>query len=242
MNNGKNQMVSQGSKKEVERRKVTDDEVQFYISQACDLVERNRRNGFESFRLEKVMENGRIIFRFIVSADDTGAMLCVYDPAPLVAEYLSKTERGNIDGRREAVFGLLSMLQTLADATAIGLRNAYEVSLVNTRRNFAASDSVKKKEARRFPQQEVEELQRDTLKRISARSKRLLGAHVSGPSRTVTEDRLAAAVGWLRVEGVPNDQITVGHLASRLRCTETAIYKQLKRQRETLEQFLARCS
>jgi hypothetical protein len=227
---------------EPERREVSEAEVQFIVAQACDLIKRNRRDGFAAFHVERIEEGGRIMFRFIVSANSTGTMFCVYDPTPLVADYLGKTEDGDAEGQREARFGLLAMLQSLAQAISIGLINAYDVSQVERLSSFAASDSVKKKNARRFPRKKFAEMQRDTLKRMDARNRMLLEEPRRGPVPKVTEERLAAAVGWLRKELPEGEQLTVEHLDNRLRCRPGTVYKFLQRRALTLDEFLARCS
>jgi hypothetical protein len=217
------------------KREVSSEEVQEFINETCRAVEYGKREGLKALSLERVDTEEGILLSFSI-VEENANLRCLYDPAPAVRNLLITGDA------LKARAGLLSLMRSLPRAVSLAVSNAADVAQFEIPSLIEGVSIPRDAAARAALEKNTRQRRIETLQRMNDRNKMLVNPPATGKESLITEDRLAKAVGTQRGQGKKDSMITTKSLAIELNCTESAIYKQLERQKETLEDFLRRCS
>jgi hypothetical protein len=166
-----------------------------------------------------------------------GAVQILYLLPPVARFLLEKY--ANEPSRLLAKSMLMLIMEDLPIGIRIGLDNTFDAAELTAREMWESISSVAKESALSFDPAALDERRRATLKKMNDRNTVLVEKPKRVPKATITLNRISAAVGRLKSEGIPSDQITAGMLALRLKCDESAIYQALGRQGKSFKDFLA---
>jgi hypothetical protein len=165
-----------------------------------------------------------------------GAVQILYLLPPVARFLLEKY--ANEPSRLLAKSLLMLIIEDLPIGIRIGLDNTFDAAELTAREMWESIGSVAKESALPFDPAALKKRRAATLKKMNDRNTVLVEEPKRGPKAKITLNRISAAVGRLKSEGIPSDQITAGMLALRLKCDDSAIYQALRRQGKSFEEFL----
>ncbi len=118
--------------------------------------------------------------------------------------------------------------RALRNCIFLGTENVFDVALFEARQTNYVLQSTDKS-PRPYDPKELSRVRAKVLKEMDARNRKLVAGAKAGKSKTVTIQRIHAAIAKLKSEGESVDNITVARVAMRLSCTDDAIYQTLTR-------------
>jgi hypothetical protein len=184
--------------------------------------------------LQRVETDRGLTLRFVVVSERLGGLLCEYPVEPY-AEALLRA----YPNKRAAAYSLLATTLTrLPFGLHLGMENIADMAEFETHEVGASYRAMMKNGGQPPDFEASKAFQKEILKKMDARNRVLVRPVTSGPSARVTAEMIAGAIGLLLNRGKTKAQTTVLEVASLLGCTDSAIYKALKKRGLTFEQLL----
>jgi hypothetical protein len=168
--------------------------------------------------MARVPTNNGEAVQFNVWCKAMGDVTCLYPLEPLARKLIQRH-----NNRAVASSILAQYLNYLPIGLEIGLKNASTATAVVILEAFETNGTVNK------------EKRAGALKKMSRRNTALVPQPKSGVAAEVTLMQIAKAAGR---RGEPTEQITANHIAMELGCSESAVYKALKKEGVSLGTFL----
>jgi len=175
--------------------------------------------------MARVPTNNGEAVQFNVWCKAMGVVACLYPLEPLARKLIQRH-----NNRAMASSILAQYLNYLPVGLEIGLKNASTATAVVILEALETNGTVNKE--KRAVNKEKRAV---ALKKMNRRNTALVPQPKSGVAAEVTLMQIAKAAGR---RGEPTEQITAKHIALELGCSESAVYKALKKEGVSLGTFL----
>jgi len=199
------------------------------------LIEQVFSEGYSVGSLLKMDTDEGYVAAFFV-ASRIGPIQCIY-PLEIIAEDLLRKYPATTHPQVAAAM-LVLILDGLPLGLQFGMENVADQAELETQEIIDVINADRAEESTPSNSSKTKARRKEKLKKMDARNRWLIPPPQTGPQAKVSIERLSAVVGYFIAKSMDKEHITVGALANRIGCSESAIYKTLEKNGKTLESFM----
>jgi len=184
--------------------------------------------------MQRLETAGGLVVRFAVISKRLGGILCDYPIEPMAKALLQA-----YPNRRIAAYSMLAMtLARLPFGLHVGMENIADLAEYETVETDRNVRSLADNGGRPVDVEERKQYHKDTLKKMDARNREIMFPVTPGVFARVTPENISGGVGVLIANGKTKAEVTPQAVADLLKCSDSMIYKALKKRGITFEHLL----